>query len=400
MQDDSKTVDEAIRQLTICNACRYCEDYCAVFPAIELRRVITEGDIEYLANLCHDCRDCLYACQYAPPHEFGVNLPRVLSQAREESYARHASGQGFGAKVRGVAATRATLGMTGLALLLGLAFVDVRRGFSSLAMAHLGPGAFYRVLPELLLEIVFGALGLFWLGRWVVSSRSFGGSRTNRPAAGPVLADFWTALGHSIRLTYLSGAGDGCQYPDANFSQTRRWLHQAVVAGFTLDLASTMLAALYDHVFGVKAPYPVLNPVVLLGAIGGLGLIAGTAGLLWQRRTADPSATTVSTRQAAQAFTANLLLVAVTGMLLLSVRSTGVMPVVLVLHLATVATLFVTAPYGKFVHAVLRYAALVRFAGEQRKDEAFNASPDQGHAYPPTSTMMIATDWGDTPRQG
>ena len=29
---------EADRQLTICNACRYCEGYCAVFPALERQR--------------------------------------------------------------------------------------------------------------------------------------------------------------------------------------------------------------------------------------------------------------------------------------------------------------------------------------------------------------------------
>lgn len=39
-----------------CNACRYCEGYCAVFPAITLRRAFTSADITYLANLCHGCR--------------------------------------------------------------------------------------------------------------------------------------------------------------------------------------------------------------------------------------------------------------------------------------------------------------------------------------------------------
>ena len=54
--------------MEICNACRYCEGFCAVFPAMELRREFTDGDLSYLANLCHNCRGCYYACQYAPPH--------------------------------------------------------------------------------------------------------------------------------------------------------------------------------------------------------------------------------------------------------------------------------------------------------------------------------------------
>ena len=32
---------EAQRCTTICNACRYCEGFCAVFPVMELRRKFT-----------------------------------------------------------------------------------------------------------------------------------------------------------------------------------------------------------------------------------------------------------------------------------------------------------------------------------------------------------------------
>ena len=71
------------RQMMIGNACRYCEGYCAVFPALEQRRIFTKADLLYLANLCFDCRDCYCACQYAPPHEFGVNMVRyAIEQER------------------------------------------------------------------------------------------------------------------------------------------------------------------------------------------------------------------------------------------------------------------------------------------------------------------------------
>ena len=42
----------------------------------------------YLANLCFDCRDCYYACQYAPPHEFAVNVPKLMSELRADTYRR------------------------------------------------------------------------------------------------------------------------------------------------------------------------------------------------------------------------------------------------------------------------------------------------------------------------
>src|SRR5258706_5836061 len=83
-------VAEAQRVLSICNACRYCEGYCAVFPALERRLEFSENDVHYLANLCHNCGACLYACQYAPPHEFQLNFPKVLAPVRNETYRKYA----------------------------------------------------------------------------------------------------------------------------------------------------------------------------------------------------------------------------------------------------------------------------------------------------------------------
>ena len=74
----------------MCNACRYCEQYCPVFPAMEQRPSFARVDLAYLANLCHNCGECLYACQYAPPHEFGINVPRTLAEIRLASYEDYA----------------------------------------------------------------------------------------------------------------------------------------------------------------------------------------------------------------------------------------------------------------------------------------------------------------------
>ena len=53
--------------------------------------VSPSGDLNYLANLCHSCRGCYYACQYAPPHEFGINVPQASSpRSANESYAEYA----------------------------------------------------------------------------------------------------------------------------------------------------------------------------------------------------------------------------------------------------------------------------------------------------------------------
>ena len=81
---------EVERVLQICNACRYCEGFCAVFPAMTRRLEFPAADVHYLANLCHNCGACLHACQYAPPHEFAVNVPQALATVRGQTYADYA----------------------------------------------------------------------------------------------------------------------------------------------------------------------------------------------------------------------------------------------------------------------------------------------------------------------
>ena len=91
---------EADRLMTVCNSCRYCEGLCAVFPAMEMRRAFSDGDLNYLANLCHDCGACYVDCQFSPPHEFDVNVPQTLAQVRAESYAAYAWPRAFAGAVR------------------------------------------------------------------------------------------------------------------------------------------------------------------------------------------------------------------------------------------------------------------------------------------------------------
>src|ERR1700722_15951313 len=81
---------EAARMMTVCNSCRYCEGVCAVFTAMEMRGAFLKGDIDYLANLCHGCAACYYDCQYAPPHEFAINIPALFAAVRKDSYRAYA----------------------------------------------------------------------------------------------------------------------------------------------------------------------------------------------------------------------------------------------------------------------------------------------------------------------
>jgi len=62
-----------------------------------------------------------------------------------------------------------------------------------------------------------------------------------------------------------------------------------------------------------------------------------------------------------------LWLASATGLLLLVLRAQPSMPLLLVVHLGVVAGLFMTLPYGKFVHGIYRTIALLKFSGEAHR---------------------------------
>jgi len=357
-------IEEAQRVLAICNACRYCEGYCAVFPALERRLAFDEADVHYLANLCHNCGSCLYACQYAPPHEFQLNFPRVLAQVRKVTYRKYAWPAFLGAAFERNALIAAIATVAGIALLFALMAGDSSRLFAAYSDAQ---GAFYALMPHGVMAGLFGVVFLFVLASLAMSFARFWsdtGERVAEFVAPPALSGAtWDAAG----LRYLDGGGDGCTYPDEKPSFARRRFHHFTFYGFMLCFAATAVGTIYHYVFGIRAPYPFWSLPVILGSLGGLGLIVGPVGLLWLRHVRDPDLGDRTQTGMDVAFIALLLLTAATGLALLALRETRGMGVALAIHLGAVLALFVTLPYGKFVHALYRFAALVRFHIERRR---------------------------------
>jgi len=356
------TVVEARRVMEICNACRYCEGYCAVFPAMELRRDFSNADLSYLANLCHDCRGCFYACQYAPPHEFNLNLPRTFAQLRAETYAEYAWPGPLAALFRrnGVVVSLAVA----FALAAVLVLTAVLQTPSVIYSPHTGVGAFYAVIP---LGAMI-AVGLVTFGyallALAVGYRQFWrdtAADLKRPAGWRA----WRrALGDAAALRNLTGGGFGCNDRDESFSTIRRWLHHAMFYGFVSCFAATCVATVYHHVFGWMAPYPLFSVPVVLGLLGGIGLLIGTVGLLTLKIVRDPAPAARELLGADMALLVLLALVAATGLLLLALRDSAAMGILLAVHLGFVLALFLILPYGKFVHGIYRLGALVHYAAE------------------------------------
>jgi citrate/tricarballylate utilization protein len=367
-------VEEAQRMFAICNACRYCEGYCATFPALQRRLSFDEGDMHYLASLCHNCGSCLYACQYAPPHEFRLDFPRLLAQARNETYRKYAwpSTLGVAFERNGLVVAIVTLASLAFAIAFTAWYAEPARFFASHSDAQ---GSFYAVLPHGVMATLFGAVFAFVVIACVVSFARFWrdtGERASEFFDPRPLAD---ASRNTAALTYLDGGGEGCTYPDPTPSHARRRFHHLTFYGFTLCFAATMVATVYHYAFGWKAPYPFWSIPVVLGTLGGIGLLIGPAGLAWLKSRRDPQLGDPSQTGMDAGFLFLLFATSVTGLALLALRETRAMGMLLAIHLGAVLALFVTMPYGKFVHGLYRFAALVRYHRERRRPVA-RLAPD------------------------
>ncbi|MFZ1109407.1 MAG: tricarballylate utilization 4Fe-4S protein TcuB [Rhodomicrobium sp.] len=362
MQRDDLT-GEAERVLRICTACMYCDGLCAVFPAIAGRHDFAPNDLNYLANLCHNCRGCWYACQYAPPHPFAVDLPKTLAEVRQRSYRDYAwpppIGKRFGAHAQVAAA------IAGGATVLFLLIVLLRIPPSAMFAAHRGQGAFYRVLPW---PPMAGAAGVAFLWAAVAMTVSAAGFwRAIAPGGSlkTTLRALYPALADTITLRNLGGGGPGCNDRDERFSRRRRSFHHLMAGGFLACVASTLIAALYHHLYGLPAPYPLISLPVLAGGAGGVAMLIGIGGLLRLEFRADRAPSAEAEVRLNVEFLVLLAAVAASGLLLLAVRETAAMGLVLTLHIGVVTGLFAVLPVSKAVHGLYRAAALLRAAIER-----------------------------------
>ncbi len=227
------------------------------------------------------------------------------------------------------------------------------------------PGAFYDVMPHGFMALVFGAAGVFVA---VALGAMFAKGWRDMGETGSVDAKaLLVAMHDAASLKHLGGGGEGCAAGEGPPSNLRRRLHHATAYGFALCFAATVVATFYHYGLRWPAPYPVTSLPVILGIVGGLGLVAGPVGLWWLSRRRDPAFTDPAQSSANEALLALLFLTSATGLALLAWRDTAAMPSLLAIHLGIVLALFLAFAYGKFVHAVHRFAALLRYAVERRR---------------------------------
>jgi citrate/tricarballylate utilization protein len=360
---------EVVRIMQICNACRYCEGFCAVFPAMTRRIEFASADVHYLANLCHNCGACLHACQYAPPHDFAVNVPTALARVRKETYIHFAWPQMMGELYK----------VNGLAVALGsslsvMAFLLLALALNGRFFGGVLDGNFYAVFPHNTLVWIFGSVFSFAMLALLIGLTRFWRQISPGKASGEAAAE---AVRDVLTMKYLGGGhGEGCNNADDAFSLWRKRFHHFTFYGFMLCFAATSVATVYHYFLGLHAPYALNSLPVILGALGGLGLVIGPVGLLYLNFQRDPAHGDETQKPMDRAFIVLLLLISISGLGLLIYRDTVSMSIWLVIHLGFVMGLFLTMPYGKFAHGIYRAAALLKNAIEKRQKNTLQLGSD------------------------
>jgi citrate/tricarballylate utilization protein len=364
MRND-EVVLEATRQMNICNSCRYCAGYCSVWPALERRTNLQEADVVHLANLCHDCRDCYFACMYTEPHEFGLNPPKVFAELRERSYQDYTwPGRLFVGKT----ATITTILLTIIATAVLVWFAYLTDAFANFFVAAEGdPYSIIRkelmilsaIVPSTWAIIVtVRGMFLYWRdihGKW--------GDLFNVRA-------WLETLGQVATLKHQTGGAEGCHYEEPAPTSKRRYLHQMVMYGFLLTFVATSSAAFMENFLDLHPPYPYLSVPVVSGTVGGILQVAGVAGLIWMKGKADPELTTSTMKAADYWLLITLGILNFTGLLVLVFRTTEAFGALLVLHLIPVIVFFMVAPYTKFVHWVYRVLSMQKDTLERMAEGA------------------------------
>ena len=344
MIEGNNSTPEAIRQMSICNACRYCEGYCAVWDAIEFKAVLNKGYISHLANLCHDCRDCFYACPYnAPDHEFKLNIPRVLGQVRVETYYAN-----IRPKFMKFSLERPIL-FTSLSAFIAVILVMV---YSSLlfGLNKISTLPMTTIIPVSLFKPATMALYLYTLVIWSWEALSYWSeiNEGKRFTASGIMKGVYDAFFHRNFL----GGGTGCKVPWENNKYFRLTAHSLVFFGFIVALISI---SFYPNIFGY---------VGIVYFLGSLAISIGTVALIYIHIAEDRGSRSQKQSSLDYAFTVLLFFAGITGVLIPISTGTDWFNWNFLIHDALITVVFLIAPFSKFIHPVFRLISLIKYRSD------------------------------------
>ena len=262
--------------LSICNACRYCEGYCAVFPAIERRLSVRRSAISSTSPTSATTAARATTRASTRRRTSSRSISRGCSPRSAAS--RIASTDG---PTRSPAAFDRNGSCSAWRSRLMLALFLIGIGYASGGAAffrgmRMAEGAFYALMPHGAMAWSFGVVFVLAIVVMAVGAARFWRDCEESPRQFASAVPLGEALADTATLKYLGGGGDGCTYPDERPSQLRRVFHHFTFYGFMLCFAATGVATIYHYALQWPAPYPLASWPVVLGTLGGVGLLIGT----------------------------------------------------------------------------------------------------------------------------
>lgn len=345
--------EDAMKSCVICNSCRYCEGLCAVFPAMENKREFNLQDMDYLAHLCHNCSECFYDCQYAPPHEFNVSIPAQFAALRKQSYKKYAF-PNFLSFIFEKNALISTL------LFVVLFFLGFYLAFTPKGSQN---GDFFKIMPYTYMTSLFSIVAILVLIALITGIVRYAKAIELKNVSFSALMQ---TLKDAFTLKYLGGhKNEGCTYPNEQRSNVRKFFHHFTAYGFVFCFIATSLGAFYHHFLHIYAPYDFTQLPKIFGFVGGILLCIGTLGLLVLKLNADKKLIDKTSVGMDYVFIFMLFIVSFTGLLLMFLRQSEYLAPLLWLHLSCILTFFILLPYSKFVHIFYRFIALLKYNSEE-----------------------------------
>ena len=356
--------------LQICNACRYCEGFCAVFPAMTRRLRVRRGRRALPRQPVPQLRRLPARLPVRAAARVRGQRAAAMAQVRRETYADYAWPAAFGALYRRNGLTLS------LALAAGAGAVPgAGRCAHGTAVARAAGRQLLRRLPAQPDGVAVRAgVPVRGARAWPSACGASGAGRERRARARPRPPR--EATRHVLALKYLDGGhGDGCNDEDDR-------VHAGAPALPPLHLLR-LPAVLRGHLRRDALPLRLR----LAGAVclhqpaqaarhrRRRAADVGTAGLL----ALEPSAPPAAPRRRAATDGPRLHRAAVRSppppaWLLALARTRRRWRCCCRCTSACVMALFLTLPYGKFAHGIYRGAALLKWSIEKRQP----AGPDPG----------------------
>lgn len=304
--------------------------------------------------LCHQCSDCTAYCPR------GAKPGEVLGAVRKMAI-QHYSAPSFLAKM--VNDPKYLLVLLAIPTIIFLVLLQIQGYlFGDIPRNDMGKISFSKMLyPTYYIDPVFMSAALFAVVSFVIGIKKYWADMAKNYSLPPG-SDTTTSLVETIKEIISHSNFKKC-----NVTKERSTAHMLVFFSFIGLGITTTWAVFYLYILGRPSPYPMYDPMKIVGNISALGLLIGITLITNNRLKNALKAGKGSYYD--WLFIVVIYVIAVTGILAQFTRLADIAPLaytIYFIHLVFVFFLFAYAPFSKMAHMVYRTTAMV-FARQAKR---------------------------------